>query len=427
LIEKNRILLVSVGGSADPIVNAIKEHNPDFVYFFCSAGPGGSEMTIDSPGDPCGDKRKTRCPECGHTYHPGDPKGRAIAFQAELEQGRYEIVTIDNPDDLNACYQRLLELAERIKARHGDSRVIANYTGGTKTMSAALALAGIMTPAWDISLNIGPRRDLIQVRSGDVPVVIDKWSILYQNRLESQRELLENHYYALVAGSISEMLHRPIEGSLRDRLIEARVICEAFDLWDRFRHEGALELLEPYGGRFAPYIIHAKKILGVIRATGYELVSDLLKNAERRAVQKHYDDAIARLYRATELFAQIRLEKEYGYQTGDLRLNQLPKDLRAEYEEHLTGDKLILGLREDYVLLSKLKDPIGRTFKEKEARIIDALTRRNSSLGAHGLIPMSERDYRLVADSLGGFIMEASRGIGLDLKVEQLPGGEILR
>ncbi|MHC1599712.1 MAG: TIGR02710 family CRISPR-associated CARF protein [Candidatus Methanospirareceae archaeon] len=384
----NRILLLSVGGSADPIVNAVKEHNPDFVYFFCSSGPKGSEKTIDSPGDPCGDKRKTRCPECEYTYHLGDSKGRAIVFQAGLAKEQYEIVTVDNPDDLNTCYQKLLELAGRIEERHEDCQVIANYTGGTKTMSAAIALVGVMTEQWDLSLNIGPRRDLIQVRSGDVPVVIDKWSIFYQNRLESFREPLENHYYAFVAGSISEVLHRPIEGSLRDRLIEARVICEAFDLWDRFRHEGALELLEPYGGRFAPFIIHAKKILGMIRATGYELVSDLLKNAERRAVQKHYDDAIARLYRATELFAQTRLETEYDYQTGDLRLNQLPKDLRGEYKEHLRDDKLIFGLREDYVLLSKLDDPIGRTFKEREARIIYALTRRNSSIGAHGLIPM---------------------------------------
>ncbi|MHC1631887.1 MAG: TIGR02710 family CRISPR-associated CARF protein [Methanotrichaceae archaeon] len=423
----NKILLVSVGGSADPIVNAIKEHNPDFVYFFCSSGPKGSEKTIDSPGDHCGDKRKTKCPECGCNYHLGDPKGRAIVFQAGLAKEQYEIVTNDNPDDLSACYQRLLELAERIRAGHVGAQVIANYTGGTKTMSAAMALVGVMTEQWDLSLNIGPRRDLVQVRSGDVPVVIDKWSIFYQNRLESFGEPLENHYYAFVASSISEMLSRPMEGSLRDKLIGIRVVCEAFDLWDKFHHEKALDLLEPHGRRFAPYIVNAKKILGMINATGYELVSDLLKNAERRAVQKHYDDAIARLYRATELFAQIRLEKEYGYRTGDLRLDQLPEDLRAGYKGHIRADKLVLGLRDDYNLLSKLGDPMGRMFKKREGRIIDALTRRNSSIGAHGLIPMGERDHRLVKDSLEGFIMEAARGIRLDLTIEQLPGSEILR
>ncbi len=167
----NRILILSVGGSADPIVNAIKEHNPDFVYFFCSSGTRGSEKTIDSPGDPCGDKRKTKCPECGYSYHLGDPKGRAIVFQAGLVKEQYEIVTIDNPDDLNACYQLLLELAGRIEEGHEDCQIIANYTGGTKTMSAAMALVGVMTEQWDLSLNIGPRRDLIHVMSGDVPVV----------------------------------------------------------------------------------------------------------------------------------------------------------------------------------------------------------------------------------------------------------------
>ena len=91
-------------------------------------------------------KRKTALPKCGNKYHLGNPKGKTIAFQAELENVPYEIVIIDNLDDLNACYQRLLELAERIEERREHCQVIANYTGGTSTMSAAIALAGIMTP-----------------------------------------------------------------------------------------------------------------------------------------------------------------------------------------------------------------------------------------------------------------------------------------
>ena len=57
----NKILVLSVGGSPEPVINAIKNYRPDFVYFFCSSGPKGSEAIIDSPGDPCGDKRKSRC------------------------------------------------------------------------------------------------------------------------------------------------------------------------------------------------------------------------------------------------------------------------------------------------------------------------------------------------------------------------------
>ncbi len=51
-------------------------------------------------------------------------------------------------------------------------------------MSVAMVLAGILTQQWDLSLNIGPRVDLIRVRSGDVPVVIDKWRIICQNQMD---------------------------------------------------------------------------------------------------------------------------------------------------------------------------------------------------------------------------------------------------
>ena len=149
-----KILILSVGGSAEPIINAIKNSKPDFVYFFCSSGPKGSEGTIDSPGDPCGDKRKFKCTECGYEHNLGNPNGKAIVFQTRFEKGQYEIVTIDDPDDLNECYEKLLALVETIKEKYDNSQVIANYTGGTKTMSIALALVAIMTERWELYLNL---------------------------------------------------------------------------------------------------------------------------------------------------------------------------------------------------------------------------------------------------------------------------------
>ncbi len=422
-----KILVLSVGGSAEPIVKAIRNYNPDFVYFFCSSGPKGSALTIDSQGDPCGDKRRSKCPECGHEHNLGDPKGKAIVFQAGLVKGRYEIVAVDDPDDLNECYQKLMGLAELIKEKYGECQVIANYTGGTKTMSVAIALAGIITQQWDLSLNIGPRMDLIRVRSGDVPVVIDKWRIFCQNQLDSLRKSLNSYNYAFVAHSISEMLSQPLDKSLRDKLIEARAVCEVFDLWDKFNHQKALDLIEPYGSRFYSYIIDLKKILGRSKSSGYELVSDLLNNAERRAVQKHYDDAIARLYRAIELFAQIRLEKEYGYKTSDLKVEQLPEHLQDEYRSRIRDGRILLGLREDYELLLKLDDPFGKKFEEKEGMIIDAIKRRNSSIsGGHGTIPLGEDDYFFVKDRLKGFINETSSQIGVNLEMQQLPVRDVL-
>ncbi len=420
------VLVLSVGGSAEPIVNAIKNNHPDFVYFFCS-GPKGSEKTIDSPGDPCGDKRKLKCPECDHEYPMGNPKGKAIVFQVGLEREQYEIVTVDDPDDLNGCYLKLQQLGTAIKEKFGDCNVIANYTGGTKTMSVAMALTSIITQQWDLSLNIGPRVDLIKVRSGDVSVVIDKWMIICQNQLDFLRRSLNSYHYAFIVNSISEMLSHPLDKSLRDKLIEARVVSEAFDLWDKFNHHEALDLLSPYGSRFYPYIIDLKKILGKSKGSGYELVCDLLNNAQRRAAQKHYDDAVARMYRAIELFAQIRMEKEYGYKTDDLKLEQLPEELKDEYKCRVRDGKILLGLVEDYELLFKLGDPFGKKFEQNKGRIIDAIKRRNKSIsGGHGTTPLGEEDYLFVKERLKGFIFETAEEMGVKMEMEQLPVKDIL-
>jgi len=351
-----KILILSVGGSSEPIVNAINFYKPDFVYFFCSSGHKGSAVTIDAPGEPCGNKSKSKCPECGYKYYIGNPKGKAVAFQVGLSKDKYEIVSVDDPDDLNLCYCTLVNLSTSIKKIYPEAQIIANYTGGTKTMSVAMALVGIVTEEWDLSLNKGPRLDIIKIKGGDIPVVINKWRIFAEQSLVSVAKTLENYDYALADAIIPGLLSHPLEPSFEKRLLRASQLCVAFDRWDKFEHEKALELLQPYDKEFFAYIIPLKRILKKTKATGYELVGDLLNNAERRATQQRYDDAIARLYRATELFAQIRIEKTKGYKLGKLTLKELDEELRPEYSKYMKeNDRLLLGLREDYELLYKMK------------------------------------------------------------------------
>lgn len=423
-----KILILSVGGSPEPIINAIKFYNPDFVYFFCSSGSKGSAVTVDGTGDPCGDKRKARCPNCGHEYYLGNPKGKAIVVQTRLSKDKYQIVGVADPDNLTECYSKLIGLANSIREKHPDAQVIANYTGGTKTMSVAMALVGTMTQEWDLSLNKGPRLDIIKVRAGDTPVVVNKWQILSEQRLESVRKALANYDYALAEAIVSECLLHPLEAGFQNKLLKIKQICDAFNFWDRFDHKQALELLKPYGKEFSQYIIVLKRILKQTKSTGYELVSDLLTNAERKATQERYDDAVARLYRATELFAQIRLEQIRGYKLGKLKLEELDEYLRPEYSKYVReGGRLILGLREDYELLYKLKDPIGEEFKQNESKILDALSYRNSSIFAHGITPLRENDYMLVGDRLRGFILKSAKRINLKLEIKQLPRQAILK
>jgi len=423
-----KILILSVGGSSEPIVNAINFYKPDFVYFFCSPGHKGSAVIIDGPGEPCGNKNKSKCSECGYEYYIGNPKGKAVAFQVGLSKDKYEIISVDDPDDLNLCYCTLVNLSTSIKTIYPEAQIIANYSGGTKTMSAAMALVGIVTEEWDLSLNKGPRLDIIKIKSGDIPVVINKWQIFAEQSLVSAAKTLENYDYALADAIISGLLSHPLEPSFERRLLRARQLCVAFDRWDKFEHEKALELLQPYDKDFFAYIIPLKRILKKTKTTGYELVGDLLNNAERRATQQRYDDAIARLYRATELFAQIRIEKTKGYKLVKLTLKELDEELRPEYRKYMKeNDRLLLGLREDYELLYKMKDPIGNEFKENEGSLLEALKYRNSSILAHGIITLKEKDYNFVSERLRGFILKAAKKIDLHLELKQLPQGEIIK
>jgi len=185
---------------------------------------------IDGPGEPCGNKSKSKCPECGYEYYFGNPKGKAIVFQAGLSKDKYEIITVDDPDDLNLCYTTLVNLSRSIKTIYPEAQIIANYTGGTKTMSATMALVGIMTEEWDLSLNKGPRLDIIKIKGGDIPVVINKWQIFAEQSLESASKTLENYDYALADVIISGLLFHPLELSLERRLLRARQLCVAFIL-----------------------------------------------------------------------------------------------------------------------------------------------------------------------------------------------------
>lgn len=111
-----------------------------------------------------------------------------------------------------------------------------------------------------------------------------------------------------------------------------------------------------------------------------------------------YDDAVARLYRIIELVAQYRLRAKYEIESGDVdvwHLRTLGKMEKKEVEKYkkLRGEngKIKLTLRKDFELLHDLGDEVGKKFIE-DNRMKDMLAKRNSSILAHGLVPVEEED-----------------------------------
>jgi len=115
-VKSTTCLLISVGGTATPVAYSINQHCPSKIIFFASRD---SQSEIES-------------------------KVRQLATHSWQAQ---EIITTDDPQDLTKCVVALQELAQKLEILQVSAEnLIVDYTGGTKTMSAALVLSTINLP-----------------------------------------------------------------------------------------------------------------------------------------------------------------------------------------------------------------------------------------------------------------------------------------
>lgn len=428
----HKILLVTVGGSAQPILTAIDTLQPDRVIFFCSAGSKGSQALVIGEGTPC------------EIRHGAEVVARLpnIPTQAGLSnfQPGTNLVLIQNPDDLSECYCLASNTIRTLRQHSPDSQIVADYTGGTKTMSVALAMAVI---DYDNTLYVTTstnRENLIRVERGEATERARTAAIAVARKIEQFLPLLLGQYnYSGAIAELKNLLQVELPAESRQRIRELKDCCAGFDAWDRFNHTEAWQLLQPYMkrqeiqpvGLFLKRVISSRAAIDAqftaidsIKCHGYEIVEDLLLNAERRAAQERYDDAVGRLYRALELLGQIRLLQTYSIKTGDVDLQKLPEFLHKTYTDpalRSNDGKIQLALTKSYMLLSEVPDdPLGKIYQQQGAKIQNALQIRNYSLFAHGFKPITKGDYQAFSGAVAGFI-QTSIGALVPTKLKSQP------
>lgn len=416
----SKILIVTVGGSPQPILTAIADYTPDRVLFICSGGSSSSAKQVTGEGKPC-------------TFRFGDgtseqrPNLITLAGLTDFDESR-DLLILEDPDDLAAVYQSIAQSVQDLKKEDGLNRIIADYTGGTKTMSAALVLAAT---DYDLELSItssANRSDLIRITTGESSH-LSRTASLQIERYCSQilPDLLNSHNYSAILTEVRRIFsQQQLDACDRQRLQRLQALCRGLDAWDCFDHRAAWQALSPYirEPQLQPLVLFLKRVMGSrsqldsdydsatgTKGNGYEIVEDLILNAERRAQQQRYDDAVGRLYRALELTAQLRLKLAYQIDTGNVDLGKLPEDIRTEYiERRDRSPKNILQLAstESYRLLKKLpSDPLGQLFAEREQVLLDQLQIRNNSLFAHGFQAIGQSQYQQLKASFVDFIQTA--------------------
>lgn len=418
----DRILICTVGGSHQPIVTSIRELEPGFVCFLCTdrdpgTGQPGSRIQVEGKGNVI----KVR---------PGDPDPTLpnIPAQTDLAADRYEVRTLP-ADDLDAAFSVIAGAIVELRKRFPNTRLIADYTGGTKTMTAALVMAALETPDVELRLVTGARANLVQVHDGTqlgVPAVVE--GVRLRRAIAPYLSEWTYFGYGAAAAGLAQ-IPVPHDPALRAELQIARDLSAAFDAWDRFDHRAALARLDLYRPKIGSRAGLMLKFLEMLclgdddqRKEPARLL-DLWLNAQRRAVQGRYDDAVARAYRLLEWTAQWLLRTRAGIDTSDVPSDKVPEGmaLRPSREGRLQA-----GLYEAWRLAAFHLEGVPRDFaRTEDKRLLDHLKARNASILAHGYLPIDAETWRRfhgwMEQAFIPMLRQAAGEAGVRMEPPQLP------
>ncbi|MCK4256502.1 TIGR02710 family CRISPR-associated protein [candidate division WOR-3 bacterium] len=374
---------------------------------------------VDGKGKVVSVKPEKRCPKCNEIISKKELGRENIIIQSGYKNG-YEIVEISDPDDFDEVYRKTDNTIKKTK-QIGDE-IIADFTGGTKTMSSVLAMLAALDFECKPSLTTGPRRDIIKVSGESIPFALDVSLPRVENMMQIIDNLISHYLYHPAELTLKRLTEEGFKKGLSDRIKKKLFLCKAFSYWDRFEYEKAFDILQNFAYEYNKEFNYLLKLLGKTANTGYEKVFDLVSNAERQACNGFYDNAVARLYRALELFAQIRLKTEYKISTSALEesLNKLKNKEKWKSKRDEKG-KIKVGIKDDYAILLELDDEIGKVYESKEKELTDKLNYRNNSKLAHGDIPITLEEWEKFKKFYDKFIDLCCKNINLSLESIKLP------
>lgn len=389
--------LVSVGGSPAPVKYMLEKYKPEWVWYFCSE----------------------------------DSKKIADEIHSSLswKPGRL-FITVERFEEIAPCYKELREkIPELLKfTRVCPEEVIVDYTGGTKTMSAALVLAGV--EFFKNFSYIGGRQ-----RTGEgLGVVLDgkevafyqtnPWSELGVREIERAKDLWNNYLFE-AAADVLEKSAELVPNRLKFKTIAK--IAKGLAARHRLDFKGADTIFQMvfktisdiYPGQefsnLVEFVQNSKEICHKCSDKRYldnrVILRELLDNCIRTAKQRRFEDAAARLYRAMELQIQIWLEEKTNgaVKKGRCNFSQLPVELKElDFVKPDGKGDVKFALENCIRALDILGDERVRRIVEdlnsKNPRWRQATENRNASILAHGIIPIGEDGFKKMKEIAADFL-----------------------
>lgn len=395
-----KMMIMSLGGSPEPLQKSILEHQPEKIVFLAS--------------------------------HDSILKAGEI-LSVLTAKPSVETEITENPNIMFECYKAARKCVERVrKSGTAPEDVLVDYTGGTKVMTAALILATIGEP-YQFNYVGGELRNkdgLGTVVSGHEKMFpeMSPWSIFAEEERRQIITLFNSRRYASVI-QIIDQCKRELPQQIKNFFQFLRPVAQGFLHWEQFNHRSALDSMRKGITHMDEYLTHypnedlqgfadkTRQCFVVLTAilegtrdmTRYDfiLIEDLLNNARRRMADRRYDDAAARIYRALELYGQICFEKTIGCGTDKVKVASIPEAIRDEFKRKYKdpqNDLLKLPLQATYKVLQLAGHDAGIRFFQCEKKIKDIQSSRNRSILAHGIQPVNEHTANSIFETVAEFV-----------------------
>ncbi|HVC96172.1 MAG TPA: TIGR02710 family CRISPR-associated CARF protein, partial [Pirellulales bacterium] len=317
-------------------------------------------------------------------------------------------------NDTDACFAHFEGVIGKLRAAGArPEEMLADFTRGTKAMSAALVLAAVRHGVERLRYISGQRDDRGMVVPGTEQIGDVHTSVVTaRQRLDLAARFFEQGDF----GAVLAVLPDPATpfaslwpAALLDEARLARPLAAFYAAWDRLDYRAATQTVfpsfqDPSGwNRFVPSAA-VRSWVGDLASGPPEdarqcatwlrlLVTDLLANGERRLRDHQFEDAILRAYRVLELVGQARLCDQ------GIHSDNVPKD-RPEvmaFQEKESKDKKGSPLQENsrgtgYVaarehvarLLKRFGDPLWKQLIDLASVGQVKATKRNISVLIHG-------------------------------------------
>ncbi|MDR0912821.1 MAG: TIGR02710 family CRISPR-associated protein [Methanobrevibacter sp.] len=391
------------------IIFTIKEYKPDCVYFFTSKE---SKDTVDLVKN-----------EFYEIYHkPFD----------EIYNSNF--VILSDVYNFDSCYVDI----QRVFEKYSDCEIAVSPLGGTNPMASCMSLwAGVFNkkilfaPRTLKNDNKNELEENKELKCKKPYEIQDK--INDKINFEKFKDAFDSCNFELARSKLSDVKDLEYKSFLLN-LIDFYGLWDKFDnkcskkrylnacldsILSEFNNEKNKKIYFNFKNEFPKVIKQIEDNLNFLnKKIGDKnkdisnsikfYLPDLLNNAKRRCFEGKYDDAVARLYRVSELIAQIKL-----VDLGLINLDSLKSNLSFILDKSLFKEKVggfcseqrfkkyaFKGREKTYELL---EEEFGIKFSLGEERDIaheKIISSRNTSILAHGLKPIQEHVAKKLFEDL---------------------------